>query len=256
MAEDKLSDDVLNALIENTQTIEANSIVLTQLNDSKEKEELKEQNLVQKPKVDASLTSEEKARYENIGKELFKPFISSLKKMLDQERRANAMTATHEEAPLKENLRVQYSEKKEESVDTSNDFWSNILTIVAMIGFAAVAFSDKIGEFFSGLWDRAVGIFSSVWDFFNPSNKNGPISKILDSYINFWAGLWNNIWGFIKPVFSKLGNLGNTIWNWIRGAWDRFITGPNGILSFGSNVWGSLKNFVSNGFRCDFQLYC
>lgn len=248
MAEDRLPDTILDALIENTKTIEANSIVLTQLNDTKEKEELKEQNLVQKPKVEATLTSKEKARYENIGKELFKPFISSLKKMLDQERRANVMSATHEEEPIKENLKIQYSEKKKEPEDKSDDFWSNIISIIAIIGLAVYAFRDKIAEFFTGLWDKVVGIFSSIWDFFNPFNKSGPISNILTSYISFWTGLWGKIWDFIKPAFSKLGELGGTIWNWIKGAWDRFITGPNGILSFGTSVWGSLKNFVSNGF--------
>lgn len=249
MLEVNIPDEIFQALSESAKAMQETTDALNSSNENKEKDAVKETNLVKKPEVPTSLTSAERKRYQEIGKELFKPFFSSLEKLLAKERRNAEMTASHPEKTINDNLKVQYSEKKEpKKKDDGIDIVTVILQIVALAGVAIMLFKDKIANFFSNLWDNVTSAFSKVWDFFNPFKEDSPIYKIITTYIDFWKTAWSNIWDFIKPLFSKLGEWGTTIWNWIKGAWDRFITGPNGILSFGTKIWSGLKNFVSNGF--------
>ena len=85
MAEEKqLPEHVFTALEENNK-------ILNTLAQEKEKTAKKEDNVVATPKVNSSLTSDEKARYANIGAELFKPVLSSLEKLIKKEKKKNEM---------------------------------------------------------------------------------------------------------------------------------------------------------------------
>lgn len=197
MAAPELTDEIVNALVESARAIDESNNTLNSINEDKEKETVKEDNLIQKPTVSPTLTSNEKTRYQNIGKELFKPFISSLKQMLDQERRSAAISAGDPVKTIDDNVKVQYSEKKPTKPKEKDmgEIIQNLIAAAAMIGIVIYAFKDKIAEFFSNLWNNVGNIFSSVWNFFNPFNKESPVYKIITAYINFWMNMWSRSMG-------------------------------------------------------------
>ena len=82
MGEARIPDNVLNALVENTKVIDANTAIITEIKDEQYKDEIRKENIVEKEEKNASLSSFEKQRYANIGKEMMAPFLKSLKNLI------------------------------------------------------------------------------------------------------------------------------------------------------------------------------
>lgn len=243
MAEERLSDEVLNALVENTKVIEANNRVLEAQGEKTEKKDKKEANVIAEPKVNSSLTGDEKARYANIGKEMFAPVLSSLEKLIKREKKKNEMLIKDDAATVEDNLKIQYETKPDPQAEGGGSSWLTVLLgILAVAGVAIALFHDKIGEFFGKIWDWVTEMFSSIANFFSTENGSSPISKILKICGDALGALWS----FVKPIFKKMGEFGKTIWNGIKAGWDKFITGPDGILNFGVKVVKGIINFASN----------
>jgi hypothetical protein len=241
MAEAKLSDDVMNALVENSKVIDANTKVLVSMSEEKDKKETSNKNIVPKKKVDSSLTSDEKTRYANIGKELFAPVLKSLEKLLKKEKKKNEMTITNESETVEKAVKVQYEEKPKE--DNNRTSWITILLgILAVAGIAVYMFKDKIVEFFDNAWTWIKDMFGSIGKFFDFSNENNPISKILNS---MGTGI-SVTWELVKKTFTALGKLGSVIWDGIKTGWDKFITGPDGILNFGVKIIKGIISFAED----------
>ena len=91
MGEARIPDNVLNALVENTKVIDANTATLTEIKDEQYKDEIRKENIVENEEKNASLSSFEKQRYANIGKEMMAPFLKSLKNLIALERKRNDM---------------------------------------------------------------------------------------------------------------------------------------------------------------------
>lgn len=243
MAEERLSDEVLNALVENTKVIEANNRVLEAQGEKTEKKDKKEANVIAEPKVNSSLTGDEKARYANIGKEMFAPVLSSLEKLIKREKKKNEMLIKDDAATVEDNLKIQYETKPDPQAEGGGSSWLTVLLgILAVAGVAIALFHDKIGEFFGKIWDWVTDMFSSIANFFSTENGSSPISKILKICGDALGALWS----FVKPIFKKMGEFGKTIWNGIKAGWDKFITGPDGILNFGVKVVKGIISFASN----------
>lgn len=243
MAEDRLSDEVLNALVENTKVIEANNRVLEAQGEKTEKKDKKEANVVAAPKVNSSLTGDEKARYANIGKEMFAPVLSSLEKLIKREKKKNEMLIKEDAATVEDNLKIQYETKPDPQAEGGGTSWLTVLLgILAVAGVAIALFHDKIGEFFGKIWDWVTDMFSSIANFFSTDNGDSPISKILKICGDALGALWS----FVQPIFKKMGEFGKTIWDGIKAGWDKFITGPDGILNFGVKVVKGIISFASN----------
>lgn len=243
MAEDRLSDEVLNALVENTKVIEANNRVLEAQGEKTEKKDKKEANVVAAPKVNSSLTGDEKARYANIGKEMFAPVLSSLEKLIKREKKKNEMLIKDDAATVEDNLKIQYETKPDPQAEGGGTSWLTVLLgILAVAGVAIALFHDKIGEFFGKIWDWVTDMFSSIANFFSTDNGDSPISKILKICGDALGALWS----FVQPIFKKMGEFGKTIWDGIKAGWDKFITGPDGILNFGVKVVKGIISFASN----------
>ncbi len=243
MAEERLSDEVLNALVENTKVIEANNRVLEAQGEKTEKKDKKEANVIAEPKVNSSLTGDEKARYANIGKEMFAPVLSSLEKLIKREKKKNEMLIKDDAATVEDNLKIQYETKPDPQAEGGGSSWLTVLLgILAVAGVAIALFHDKIGEFFGKIWDWVTEMFSSIANFFSTENGSSPISKILKICGDALGALWS----FVKPIFKKMGEFGKTIWNGIKAGWDKFITGPDGILNFGVKVVKGIISFASN----------
>ena len=243
MAEDRLSDEVLNALVENTKVIEANNRVLEAQGEKTEKKDKKEANVVAAPKVNSSLTGDEKARYANIGKEMFAPVLSSLEKLIKREKKKNEMLIKEDAATVEDNLKIQYETKPDPQAEGGGTSWLTVLLgILAVAGVAIALFHDKIGEFFGKIWDWVTDMFSSIANFFSTDNGDSPISKILKICGDALGALWS----FVQPIFKKMGEFGKTIWDGFKAGWDKFITGPDGILNFGVKVVKGIISFASN----------
>lgn len=243
MAEERLSDEVLNALVENTKVIEANNRVLEAQGEKTEKKDKKEANVIAEPKVNSSLTGDEKARYANIGKEMFAPVLSSLEKLIKREKKKNEMLIKDDAATVEDNLKIQYETKPDPQAEGGGSSWLSVLLgILAVAGVAIALFHDKIGEFFGKIWDWVTEMFSSIANFFSTENGSSPISKILKICGDALGALWS----FVKPIFKKMGEFGKTIWDGIKAGWDKFITGPDGILNFGVKVVKGIISFASN----------
>lgn len=238
-----IPDNVMNALIENTKVIDANTEVLTKLTGDKEKTTRKEENVVQRPVVNSTLTSDEKTRYANIGKELFSPVLTSLEKLLKKEKKRNEMSIKDDTQALEDSIKVQYETKPDpENNDKGSSWLTTILTILGVANIAVMLFRDKIIEFFGAAWDWIKDMFSSIGKFFSFDNKESPINKILDTCGSALGGLWE----LVKKVFRKVGDFGSIIWNGIKSGWDKFITGPDGILNFGVKIVKGIVDFASN----------
>lgn len=241
MAEVKLPDDVLNALIENTKVIDANTKVLVSLSDEKDKKETKEKNIVPKKTIDSTLTSDEKTRYANIGKELFAPVLKSLEKLIKKEKKKNEMSIVNESETVEKAVKVQYEEKPKDS-NNRTSWMAILLGILAVAGVAVYLFKDKIVEFFDKAWTWIEITFGALGKFFDFSNENSPISKICKAIGIGMSGTWE----VVKKTFSALGKLGDVIWNGIKTGWDYFISGPDGILNFGVQSAKGIVNFAKN----------
>lgn len=242
MAEVKLSDEVMDALVENSKVIDANTQVLVSMSGDKDKKDTKDKNIVPKKQVNSSLTSDEKTRYANIGKELFAPVLKSLEKLLKKEKKKNEMSITNESETVEKAVKVQYEEKPKED-NTGRTSWITILLgILAVAGIAVYMFRDKIVKFFDNAWTWIKDMFGSIGKFFDFSNESSPISKILNA-IGFGI---SEVWDLVKKSFTGLGKLGSVIWDGIKTAWDKFITGPDGILNFGVKIVKGIIDFTKS----------
>lgn len=244
MADNKLPDEILDALVENTKVIDANNAVLESLEQKKEKTETKEANVIKIEEASSSLTSSEKTRYANIGNELFKPVLSALEKLLKKEKKNDKMLIKNESETVENAVHVQYTEKPQKT-ENEKSWISTLFDILTVAAIAVALFKDKIVSFFKGAWDWIKNIFSSIGNFFSFSNKNSPISKILSTI----GGALSGLWSFVTKVFSGIGNFGSIIWNGIKSGWETFITGENGIIHFGSKIISSIVDFASNGVK-------
>lgn len=235
MADEKqLPDHVFAALEENNKILKA-------LAEEKEKTATKEENVVAVPKVSSSLSSDEKARYANIGAALFRPVLSSLEKLIKKEKKRNEMLIKDDAETVNNAVKVQYETKPDPDKEGQGSSWlDTLLTVIVLGGIAIALFHDKIAEFFSGAWDWFKNMFSSVGNFFSFENGNNPIMKIF----KIIGGALSELWDFIKSAFNKLAGLGKVIWEGIKTGWDKFITGPDGILNFGVKIVKGIVDFA------------
>jgi len=243
MTEQKIPDEVLDALVENTKTIDANTTLLTEINASKEKNEKREENIVAKTKVQPNLTTNEKARYANIGKELFKPFFIALDDLIKKEKKRSEMTVSDKKQSIK--FFAQKEEKEKEDKSEGKSFWSKVLALLPLIAVIGYAFKDEIVSFFTKAWNFIKGPLNTVLEFFNFESESSSIGSVISSI----KSLINDTWILVEPAFTKLGNLASDIWNSVKGAWDTFISGPNGIINFGIKIVSGISDFVKNSFN-------
>lgn len=245
MGEKALDPRILTALEENSKVIDENSTILQALQDSKEKAKTKKENIVEAPVVESSLSSAEKARYAAIGKELFSPILSSLEKMLKKEKKKSEMLIKDDSEVIENAVKVQYEHKSPPEEGGGVSWLTILLGILAIAGAAIVYFRDEIKNFFPKVWDWLSDKFSSISDFFNVNDPQSPINKVF----NFCKEALEALWPLVKSAFEKLANIASVIWTNIKEGWDKFITGPNGILSFGSKVISGLVDFGGNAIR-------
>lgn len=245
MGEKELEPRILDALAESSKVIDENSAILEALSNSKEKANKKSENVIDSPAIESSLSSAEKSRYAAIGKELFSPILSSLEKMLKKEKKKNEMLIKDDSDTIENAVHIQY-EHKCSADDNGGVSWLTILLgILAVAGAAIVFFKDEIAEFFPKVWNWISEKFSSISNFFNIDDPNSPINKVF----NFCKEALEALWPIVRTAFNKLADIASVIWDNIKEGWDKFITGPNGILNFGSKVISGLVGFAGDAIR-------
>lgn len=214
------------------------------------------ENIVQEPVISPSLTSDERSRYKSIGQELFSPILKSLDKLFKKNKNKNLPEEKKENKNPVANAASQdaitgsnFDLKKIEEIDIDkilsfgDDAGSEIMMIIMLLGVGAMMFISSITDFFSSIWDWFVNFFSPLGDFFDFSN--GPLAGVFSMIGGAISGLWK----LVSGVFKTLGKAGEWIWNGIKTIFTQFITGPNGILSFGTKIVKGIVNFAGKAFQ-------
>ena len=222
-----------------------------------------ENNIVQQPQVSASLSSEEQGRYRNIGQEIFSPILKALDKMLKKNSKkktdflggkdgkeslsgaggASGSSANQTGSMLGGANGFDFANLDFEKIfNFSQEITNEILGIVMLLGLGAMMFFTSIGDFFSGIWDWIKEFFAPIGDFFDFSN--GPLSGVFAMIGGAITGLWK----LVSGVFKGLANVGSWIWDGIKKIFTNFITGPNGILSFGTKLVKGIVDFAGKAF--------
>ena len=248
MGEVRIPDNVLNALVENTKVIDANTAVLTEIKSSEYKDEIKEDNIVSGEDVQASLTSAEKQRYANIGKEMMAPFLKSLKNLIALERKRNEMIIEDKADTVEKEAKVQYEDE-----ESSASFSKMIVPLLIGAGIAIYVFRDKIVKFFTDAWDWIKDFFKPVADFFDFSSEDSFVGKLWKEISDSVSSFWDSI----KGHFSDLGSLAEKLWDKAKAGWDAFVAKMNEWWIVIKDAWNALmtkldefyqsaKNAVSN----------
>lgn len=128
MADKVIPDNIMTALVENTKTIDANTQLITNLTAEKDKKDTNEKNIVSVNKVEANLTGDERKRYANIGKELFKPLLSSLENLLKREKKKKEMLIQDDASTINKAVKIQYN--KESSPEKEKSSWLTTLLLI------------------------------------------------------------------------------------------------------------------------------
>ena len=262
-----MPQESMNIILENLNA--SNAEMMTKIDDgiiatTDPEQKLIEENIIQQPVVDPTLTSDEQARYRNIGKELFSPILKALDNVLKKDKKKNntfgkAKGDNDKKGGLdgksgKQTPAVQGGGKPggldnlmnvdfEKILGFANDISGEIFSIVLMLGIGAMGFLAAIGGFFSSIWDWLGEFFAPIKQFFDL--ENGPLGTVVSMITGAFEGLWK----LVKGAFSALAAAGTWIWNGMKKIFETFITGPNGIISFGTKIVKGIVNFASNAFR-------
>lgn len=177
-----------------------NSVLKSQEQLTSDVEEMKEfvgyeddsqlKNVIDKKKLPARLTNNERIRYENIGKQ----FMLGAGKEFDRIRnkiKFGEMMSTTKDKFIKGFEKVK---SKVTSVKKGSGLWSKIFKIIALLGILGFIFKDKIAkllpnttQFFSNLIDKvqdATGkMLMGLWDFIK-EHLSGSFSGILKHLAN------------------------------------------------------------------------
>ena len=227
---DKIPDDVLNALVENTKELNAKLPPLTDEITQKGKEELKNDNVVKEDEVKPSLTTTEKARYASIGKEMMTPFLKSLKSLIAAERKRNEMIIKDKADTVETEAKVQYGEEEK-----SEFSWVKILLpIILAIGAAIYFFKEETVKFFKEAWDWTKEKFKEVADFFENIWENSTVKEVLnaikDGIVQYWekikgefVDIAKKLWSYAEPIWNSFIDTMKSWWEAIKETWNSFM---------------------------------
>lgn len=221
MPEQKLPADIVDALIENTKTIESNTELISEIVSEKDVSSTVKKNVLAKDKTLTSLSTAEKKRYTNIGNELFKPLIKHLDYLIKKEKNRDDMRIAKKTKIIKE-LAPKKEEKKDEEKSSP---LLKIMGIISTVGSAALLiymFKDKIKDFFGS--------------FFNFKKIYSSATNLIGTGFNFFSSLWNNLKSYISNFTQNTSGI-FTSW------WDKTIL-P--LLTAG---WSWISNIFGDGFK-------
>lgn len=282
MAEYKLPDEVLDALIENTRAIDNNTEIIEEITSEDDVKKKVKDNVLPKDKRNATLTSLERKRYNNIGSELFKPLLKELDSSIAREKKRDSMLINKDVKTIKKAAESKNKEEKEDK--NESPFLLKLLGIVSTIGTIATLvylFKDKIIDFFLnnkfiknlGLGKiftsiknavvNGISFFSNFWEKLKTGFKDfidDPL-KFMTSLWNdrvspFLSGLWDTITGFISPFFGNIKDKTAKGWNSLKDTVKNLWSGDkkenekkkdekkkDGIAGKVSWVWDKIKSF-------------
>ena len=253
----EISSEGMGSILENlTASNEEMMGMLSQQEAMNESASIVEDNVIQPPAINSSLTSEESLRYKNIGQELFSPILKSLDKFLKKKDKKNdmkipgmgkgdAMGQGNASPNAGENpMELDISNLDFEKIfNFSDQISQEILSIVLLLGLGAFMFFSSIGDFFANIWEWVKEFFAPIGEFFDFSN--GPLSEVFAMI----GGAINGLWKLVSGVFKSLANAGAWIWEGIKKIFTAFISGPTGILSFGVKLVKGIVDFASKAFN-------
>lgn len=263
---DEISQDSMASILENLNA--SNNEMMSKIDEgiiatSNPDQQNIDNNVIQQPEISASLSSDEQSRYRNIGQEIFSPILKALDKMLKKNKKKKTDLLGGKEG--KEGMpgmgggaggamggdqggmpgggKFDFADLDFEKIfNFGEEITGEILGIVMLLGLGAMMFFMSIGDFFSGIWDWIKEFFAPIGDFFDFSN--GPLSGVFSMI----GGAIEGLWKLVSGVFKSLAKVGSWIWDGIKKIFTNFITGPNGILSFGTKLVKGIVDFAGKAF--------
>ena len=153
--------------------------------------------------------------------QIIEPLVAALPDILTA-----LVTALFTNLPLLIAGFVQLVEKIVENIPAIlQAIWDAI--VLAWDGWIAPAI-EKVGAFFSGLWEDIKSIFSVVGEWFD--------TNVVQPVAGFFTGLWNGITSAADTAVSWIKNLWTNVKTWI----DTNIVQP--IAGFFRNLWQGIVN--------------
>lgn len=257
MGEDESIAPMLDNLMESNKEMLASMDSLSSFAPPPDEQAVKE-NIIATPEVSATLSGDEKSRYRNIGQEIFSPILKSLNKILKKKSKKEPMplpgaggnkpkAAEGAEGGMDINKLMSEMGLQDlnlkELFDLSGSIMKELMPFILLFGIGAFMLFQMAGDFFGGIWDWIKDFFAPLGDFFDFSN--GPLAGVFEMIGGAISGLWKLVTG----TFKALGAAGSWIWDGIKKIFTTFITGPNGILSFGTKLVKSLVSFAGNAVK-------
>lgn len=95
--------------------------------------------------------------------------------------------------------------------------------------------ANAVGEFFSGLWDSIVQIFSVVAGWFD--------ENVIQPVVGFFRGLWENVSGFFSGLWEDIKGIWTAVSTWF----DENVVQP--VTGFFSGMWDGLRNGASDAWE-------
>ena len=257
MGEDESIVPILDNLMESNKEMLASMDSLSSFAPPPDEQAVKE-NVIATPEVSATLSGDEKSRYRNIGQEMFSPILKSLNKILkrgnkkgpvplpgagvDKPKGVEGADGGMDINKLMNEMGLQ-NLNLTELLDLSGAIMKELMPFILLFGLGAFMLFQMAGDFFSGIWDWIKDFFAPLGDFFDFSN--GPLAGVFEMIGGAISGLWKLVTG----TFKALGAAGSWIWDGIKKIFTTFITGPNGILSFGTKLVKGIVSFASGAVK-------
>lgn len=257
MGEDESIAPILDNLMESNKEMLASMDSLSSFAPPPDEQAVKE-NVIATPEVSATLSGDEKSRYRNIGQEMFSPILKSLNKILkrgnkkgpvplpgaggDKPKGTEGADGGMDINKLMNEIGLQ-NLNLTELLDLSGAIMKELMPFILLFGLGAFMLFQMAGDFFSGIWDWIKDFFAPLGDFFDFSN--GPLAGVFEMIGGAISGLWKLVTG----TFKALGAAGSWIWDGIKKIFTTFITGPNGILSFGTKLVKGIVSFASGAVK-------
>lgn len=116
--------------------------------------------------------------------------------------------------------------------------WDDIKQVLSTVGNWIYDHIIKpVGDFFKGLWDTIVKIFSPVIEFFSSifSTVWENIKIIWDNIVQIFTFVWDKIVEIFGPVVSFIGDI-------FKKVFDAIVSVFKPIVDFFAGIWNSIKD--------------
>lgn len=200
----KRKNEEQNAELKNTVEEHTEQIEQIQIQVDNEISDEDDKNVIDSGKLSPTLSSSEKKRYQNIGKEFIDGAGKEFQNVIKATKFKSMMSTMKEKfAPNVEKLKSAIAKVKKNS-----GFFEKLLTIIGILGSIAYMFKDKILEVLPQIKDFIKDMYEKAKNFISDGAVNG-FEIVKDWARNFLSSMISNLKQITNNVIEKLYGLVN-----------------------------------------------